>query len=256
MQAINDFILAAAGQPWVLVLVFACCVIDGFFPPIPSESVVVGLAAVAATADVPNPVLLIATAAAGAFVGDNLAYLIGRGTGTQRWAWMRGPRMQGAFLWAGSELRKRPASLILVARFVPIGRVAVNLTAGATHFPRARFMSLTVLSALLWASYSVGIGLFVGPWFEKNHVLGAAIAIVCAIVLGIAVDFVISRLRGRTPEEPTPAVPPADPPPNIRRPERSGPRPARGTLRSDLRHVAERTSSQVPPVCCRRFVTA
>ena len=55
VQAINDFILAAAGQPWVLVLVFACCVIDGFFPPIPSESVVVGLAAVAATADVPDP---------------------------------------------------------------------------------------------------------------------------------------------------------------------------------------------------------
>ena len=33
MQAINDFILAAAGQPWVLALVFACCVIDGFFRP-------------------------------------------------------------------------------------------------------------------------------------------------------------------------------------------------------------------------------
>ena len=49
---------------------------------------------------------------------------------------MRGPRMQAAFRWAGRELRKRPASLILVARFVPIGRVAVNLTAGATHYPR------------------------------------------------------------------------------------------------------------------------
>ena len=113
-------------------------------------------------------------------MGDNIAYLIGRGTGTRRWAWMRGPRMQAAFRWAGRELRKRPASLILVARFVPIGRVAVNLTAGATHYPRRRFVSLTVLSALLWASYSVGIGLSVGPWFEKNHVLGAAIAIVCA----------------------------------------------------------------------------
>ena len=47
MQAINDFILAAAGQPWVLFVVLACCIIDGFFPPIPSESVVVGLSAVA-----------------------------------------------------------------------------------------------------------------------------------------------------------------------------------------------------------------
>ena len=210
MQAINDFILAAAGQPWVLVLVFACCVIDGFFPPIPSESVVVGLAAVAATADVPNPALLIATAAAGAFLGDNIAYVLGRRVGTRRWAWMRGPRTQAAFRWAGRELRKRPASLILVARFIPIGRVAVNLTAGATHYPRPRFISLTVLSALLWAGYSVGIGLFVGPWFEKNHVLGAAIAIVCAIVLGVALDMVISKVRGRIPEEPTRSVPPAE----------------------------------------------
>jgi len=199
VQAINDFILAAAAQPWVLFLVFALCVIDGFFPPIPSESVVVGLAAVAATAGVPDPVFLIWTAAAGAWVGDNVAYLIGRRTGTRRWAWQRGPRMQGAFAWAGRELRKRPASLIMVARFVPIGRVAVNLTAGATHYRHSNFVLLTVLSALLWSGYSVAIGLFFGQWFENNHLLGAAIAIACAVVLGIAVDLVISRVRRRRP---------------------------------------------------------
>ncbi|MCX6497689.1 MAG: VTT domain-containing protein [Arthrobacter sp.] len=200
MQAINDFILAAAGQPWVLFLVFACCVIDGFFPPVPSESVVVGLAAVAATADVPNPVLLIVVAAAGAFAGDNIAYLIGRATGTGRWAWMRRRRAQRAFRWAGGELRKRPASLIMVARFVPIGRVAVNLTAGATKYPHSNFVGLTVLSAVLWSGYSVAIGLFFGQWFENNHLLGATIAIICAIALGITVDLAISRLRGRLPE--------------------------------------------------------
>ena len=210
MQAINDFILAAAGQPWVLVLVFVCCVVDGFFPPVPSESVVVGLAAVAATASIPNPVLLAATAAAGAFLGDNIAYLIGRGAGTQRWAWMRGHRMQRAFRWAGKELRKRPASLILVARFVPIGRVAVNLTAGATGFPRTRFVGLTVLSALLWAVYSVAIGLFFGQWFEENHLLGVIVAVICAIGLGILVDLVIGRLRGRLPEDADHRVPPPE----------------------------------------------
>jgi membrane-associated protein len=199
MQAINDFILTAAGQPWVLLLVLACCLIDGFFPPIPSESVVVGLAAVAATADVPNPWLLMLVAGVGAFSGDNIAYVIGRRVGTRRWSWMRGPRMQSAFRWAGQELRKRPASLILVARFVPIGRVAVNLTAGVTHYPRLRFVGLTVLSATLWAGYSVGIGLFFGQWFEDNHLLGAAIAIVCAVALGIVVDVVINRLRGKAP---------------------------------------------------------
>ena len=197
MQAINDFILAAAGQPWVLVLVLACCVIDGFFPPVPSESVVVGLAAVAATADIPNPLLLAVVAAAGAFSGDHIAYLLGRRVGTMRWAWMRGPRMQSAFRWAGRELRRRPASLILVARVVPIGGVAVNLTAGATHYPHLRFVGLTILSASLWAGYSVAIGLFFGQWFEDNHVLGAAIAIVCAVALGIVVDLVINKFRGK-----------------------------------------------------------
>lgn len=201
MQAINDFILAAAGQPWVLFLVFACCVIDGFFPPVPSESVVVGLAAVAATADVPNPVLLIVVAAAGAFSGDNIAYLMGRATGTTRWKWMRGHRAQRAFGWAARELRKRPASLIMVARFVPIGRVAVNLTAGATNYAQSYFVGLTVLSAVLWSSYSVAVGLFFGQWFDDNHLLGATIAIICAIVLGIAVDVALSRLRGRLPKE-------------------------------------------------------
>jgi membrane protein DedA with SNARE-associated domain len=199
MQAINDFILAAAGQPWVLFLVLACCVIDGFFPPIPSESVVVGLAAVAATADVPNPWVLMLVAALGAFSGDNIAYLIGRRVGTSRWSWMRGPRMQSAFRWAGGELRKRPASLILVARFVPIGRVAVNLTAGVTRYHHLRFVGLTALSAVLWGAYSVGIGLFFGQWFEENHLLGAAIAIVCAVALGIVVDLVINRVRRKTP---------------------------------------------------------
>ena len=210
MQAINDFILAAAGQPWVLVLVFVCCVVDGFFPPIPSESVVVGLAAVAATADIPNPVFLAATAAAGAFLGDNIAYLIGRGAGTRRWAWMRGHRMQRAFRWAGTELRKRPASLILVARFVPIGRVAVNLTAGATHFPRSRFVAMTVFSAVLWGAYSVAIGLFFGQWFEENHLLGVIVAVICAMVLGVLVDLAISRLRGRLPDDAEQPVPPSE----------------------------------------------
>jgi membrane-associated protein len=199
MQAINDFILAAAGQPWVLFLVLACCLIDGFFPPIPSESVVVGLAAVAATADVPNPWMLMLVAGLGAFSGDNIAYVIGRRVGTRRWSWMRGARMQSAFRWAGGELRKRPASLILVARFVPIGRVAVNLTAGVTHYPRPRFIGLTILSATLWASYSVGIGLFFGQWFEDNHLLGAVIAIICAVALGIMVDLAINRIRGKVP---------------------------------------------------------
>jgi membrane protein DedA with SNARE-associated domain len=223
MEQINEAILAAAGQGWVPLVLLAFCTIDGFFPPVPSESLVVGLSAVSSSAGVPNAWVLFCAAAAGAFVGDNVAYAIGRAVGTHRWRWMRSLRMQAAFRWAGRELRKRAASLIMVARFIPVGRVAVNFTAGATRFPRSRFVPLTALSAVLWAGYSVIIGLFFGQWFEDNHLLGASVAIVCAVTLGIVIDIVISRVRGKLPieeeeeEEPWPAAPaktrrPTDPP--------------------------------------------
>src|SRR5690606_7156547 len=96
LDAINTVVIDAAGQPWVLAVLFACCVIDGFFPPVPSESIVVGLAAVAVSTGVPNLWLVVALTAAGAVVGDNIAFLIGRAVGTERFRWMRRPRVQAA----------------------------------------------------------------------------------------------------------------------------------------------------------------
>lgn len=199
VDGISGFVLAAAEQPWVYLLVLICCVVDGFFPPFPSESVVVGLASLVITQGVPNPWLLILVAALGAFLGDNAAYGIGRAIGTTRFRWMRRPRMQRSFSWAGNELSKRAASLILVARFIPIGRVAVNLTAGATGYSRRRFVALTALSGTVWAGYSVGIGAIAGTWFEDNHLLGVAVAVGIAVVIGVIVDRVIALVRGSTP---------------------------------------------------------
>ncbi|MGG5171937.1 DedA family protein [Pseudarthrobacter sp. J1738] len=196
MQAINDFILAAAGQPWVLWLVLLCCLIDGFFPPVPSESVVVGLASVAASAGYPSPWLLMVVAGIGAFAGDNIAYQLGQSIGTTRWRWMRTHRLQNGFHWAQRELNRRPASLILVARFIPIGRVVVNLVAGATGFKRQRFVLLTVISAVVWSTYSVALGMFFGQWFASNHLLGVVVAIIGAVVLGLVIDRVIGKIRG------------------------------------------------------------
>ncbi|MBG6217206.1 membrane protein DedA with SNARE-associated domain [Arthrobacter sp. CAN_A6] len=196
---LSDLVVAAAEQPWVYLLVFVCCTVDGFFPPFPSESVVVGLASLIIAQGVPNPWILIAVAAGGAFAGDNIAYAIGRGIGTRRFRWMRSPRSQRSFEWAGYEMEKRAASLLLVARFVPIGRVAVNLTAGATGYSRKRFVALTALAGVVWAAYSVGIGALAGAWFENNHLLGVVVAVTVAVVLGLLVDRIITLLRGSKP---------------------------------------------------------
>ncbi|GAA4367960.1 DedA family protein [Paeniglutamicibacter cryotolerans] len=196
MAAISTFIIDAADNPFVYLLVFLCCAIDGFFPPIPSESVVVSLASLIMSHGVPNPWLLGGVAALGAFVGDNVAYVIGRSIGTDRFAWMRRPRLQRGFEWAGVELRKRPVSLILVARFVPIGRVAVNLVAGATKYPHRRFAFLTSCSALAWAVYSVMVGIVAGSWFKEHHLLGMVVAIAVAMVLGLGIDRVVTYFSG------------------------------------------------------------
>lgn len=202
MDSINTFVLTHAGQPWVYAVLFAGCLIDGFFPPVPSESLVVGLAALVYAADGPNAWAIFGVAAAGAFLGDNLAYAIGRGIGTDRWRWMRSPRMQRGIVWARRELDRRAVSLILVARFIPIGRVVVNLGAGATRYPRTWFIPLTGFSALAWAGYSTAIGVLAGAWFKDNQLLGVVVAVAVALVLGVLIDKLISRLRGATPMHP------------------------------------------------------
>nr|WP_231700759.1 DedA family protein [Arthrobacter sp. zg-Y750] len=201
---INAFILSSAGSPWVYVGLFACCLIDGFFPPVPSESLVVALASLAAGGAGANIWLVIPAAALGAFLGDNLAYLIGRWIGTERFGWMRRPKMRKSFAWARYELDKRSVSLILVARFIPVGRVVVNLTAGATGFPRRRFVTLTGISGVVWAAYSVAIGAIAGAWFDEHHLLGVVVGVCGALVLGLIVDRLISMVRGKAPA----AVPP------------------------------------------------
>ena len=46
MDQLTDFLLATVSSPFVYVVVFAIVVIDGFFPPVPSESIVVVAAAI------------------------------------------------------------------------------------------------------------------------------------------------------------------------------------------------------------------
>ncbi|MGP9503225.1 DedA family protein [Specibacter sp. AOP5-B1-6] len=196
----TDFLLAAAGQPWIYAVVALGCIVDGFFPPFPSEAVVVGMASLAVADGGSNVWLLLLAAAIGTFLGDNLAYSLGRITGTSRFRWMRRPFMQRAFARAAAGLESRAVSIILVARFIPVARVAVNLTAGATGYSRRRFMAVTALSASLWAAYSVGIGAVAGAWFREYPVLGFIAAILVAGLIGLAIDRVPGMLRSRTPQ--------------------------------------------------------
>ncbi|SEE43187.1 membrane protein DedA, SNARE-associated domain [Arthrobacter alpinus] len=191
-------LLEAAGQPWIYAAVVLGCLIDGFFPPIPSEALVVGMASLAAAHGGHGLWLLLLAALLGAFLGDNAAYILGRRLGTSRFKWMRRPLMQRSFAKAGQGLESRAVSMILVARFLPGARVAVNLTAGATGFQRRKFIAISAFSAFLWASYSVLIGALAGVWLREHPILGFVAAIILAASLGLALDLVITKFRARS----------------------------------------------------------
>lgn len=197
-----------AASPWVYLVVLAVCVIDGFFPPVPSETVVVGAATISVATSEPHLLLLIGAAAVGAIAGDNIAYQLGRALGTDRFPWMRAKRVASAVTWARRGLDQRGALLVFAARYIPVGRIAVNMTAGATAYPIRRFLPLSVAAGITWAAYSAIFGIVAGQWLHDQPLLAIAIAIVFAMVIGALVDIVIRRFLGRVTvmSEPEPGV--------------------------------------------------
>jgi len=135
ISAVSDWAVALAGTPWVFLALYAFAAIDGFFPPIPSESVIIALAALFVSSDSPDFWILGAVAAAGAFTGDQIAYSIGKHVPIRRLRFMQGERAQKAITWAENALEHRGASFIIAARYIPIGRVAVNMTAARPASP-------------------------------------------------------------------------------------------------------------------------
>lgn len=207
IEAITEFVTQHAGSPWALPVVLALCAVDGFFPAVPSESVVVGLSAIAVSVGRPDLWALFGVAAAGAMIGDNIAYAIGRHGGLARLRRQDKPKIKRAMDWADGELSRRGAMIILVGRYIPLGRVAVNVTAGATHFRWVKFVAIDLVAALSWAGYSVGIGALAGRWMKENPLMGAAIAIALAVVVGWGIDRVIQRVSaglGPKPHRPVP----------------------------------------------------
>jgi membrane protein DedA with SNARE-associated domain len=201
ISTVSDWAVALAGSPWVFLALYAFATIDGFFPPIPSESVIIALAALFVASGTADFWILGAVAAAGAFTGDQIAYSIGKHIPIRRLRFMRGERAQAALGWAERALAERGASFIIAARYVPIGRVAVNMTAGAVGYPRRRFTVLAVIAAISWSIYSVLLGIGAGHLFgEEQPLLAAAAGVAGGLLLGVIVDQVMSwlgRRRGR-----------------------------------------------------------
>ncbi|MHC6591011.1 DedA family protein [Arthrobacter sp. C152] len=212
MEFINEAVLHAAGQWWIYPVLLVFFFVDGFAMVVPSETLIVALAAFSRHSGEPNLWILGLTALVGAICGDNMAFMLGRKIGLERWKWMRRPKVRKVFGWARYELDKRGAVLIFTARYIPWGRVAVNYVAGSTGFSHRRFFVLDAAACLTWVGYSIGIGLLASsfPWLHHNPLLSAGIAVVFAIVLGVVIDHALRWWHKRLGRHDTPETPGTD----------------------------------------------
>ncbi len=201
------------------LIAFVIPALDAVFPVLPGESAIIALGVATAGSADPRIALLVGCAAAGAFIGDNLCYLLGRrfGPAVQR-RFFATPKGMRARAWAERSLDRFGTQLIVVCRFIPGGRTAVTLTCGLTGYPRRRFVAATAVAAVIWALYAFFIGRIGGQAFEDNPWAGLGSSPSAPRSPSARVIEVIRRLAGaagvgRAP----PGTPPVGSPPALRR---------------------------------------
>jgi membrane-associated protein len=193
--------LVANASGWAYGIVFLLALLDAVLPIVPSETAVITAGVVAGSGDLSLPVV-VAAAAAGAFLGDNTAYWIGRRFGravVDRF--FSGKKAHGRIEWAQDQLRDRGGQLIVVARFIPGGRTAVTLSAGLLRFSWRRFVAYDVVAAVVWAVYASLLGYFGGQAFEHAAWKGLLLALGLGFAMGgvvEAVRWVLKRRRRGT----------------------------------------------------------
>jgi membrane-associated protein len=185
LESFTDYV---SGSPWTYAFIFLISALDVVFPVVPSETSVILAGVLASSGDlVLFAVILVA--AAGAILGDNLSYLIGRKAGP--WIVRRfftGER-QKRIDWAEKQVEERGGYFILVGRFIPGGRTAITLACGLLEMRWRKFIVWDVAAGLMWASYAALLGYFGGRAFEESPLKGFAVAFAVALALTGAIEL-------------------------------------------------------------------
>ncbi|GAA1571577.1 VTT domain-containing protein [Kribbella sancticallisti] len=201
-DAILHFTEELMSSWWIYTALFGFAALDGFFPAIPSETLVITAGVFAATGE-PNLYGVIAIAALGAFVGDHVSYYLGRGAGGRLLDRLEpGTKRHKMSVWARTALAERGGLVLVVARYVPGGRTAVTLTMGAVRYPARNFSLFAGLAAASWGLYCTLVGYIGGKAFEDNPLKGVVLGIGLALTVTLIVELVRHQRRKRHLPEP------------------------------------------------------
>jgi membrane protein DedA with SNARE-associated domain len=186
-----------------VIVVGGITMLESMGVPAPGESAVIAAALYAATTHEIAIVPLVAAAAAGAVLGDNIGYVVGRSVGfrlIQRHG--RKVGLNEARVRLGRYLFQRHGVLVVFfGRFIAILRTFTALLAGANHMDWRSFLVANGLGGIAWASlYGFGTYLLGREVRRLETPLAIGLGLVATIVIGTAL-FLVRRHEGRLQRE-------------------------------------------------------
>jgi membrane protein DedA with SNARE-associated domain len=142
---------------------------------------------------------VIALAALGAILGDNVGYWIGRIYG--RKLFLRFRRLEAVLPRAERFFRRHGGKAVFFARFIAGLRVTGAWMAGISHMPWWRFLFWNALGGITWAT---GVGLVAyylgraaGDLISEYGLIGGGAAVGLAVVIFLGVHFWRRRMEGK-----------------------------------------------------------
>jgi membrane protein DedA with SNARE-associated domain len=194
----------------------ATLALESLGAPVPGESLLIAAAAYAEATGRLNIHLLVACAAAGAILGDQVGYMIGRRLGVAaltRWGGRIG--LTTDRLELGHHLFARHGGpVVFAARFVALLRTVAALLAGANRMPWRGFTLWNALGGVAWTvTWGYGTWLagdLIGGFRQMlEGPVGIAAALACAGAATWALFWVrrnearlLARFRAEMAEEP------------------------------------------------------
>ena len=178
------------GEWWFPLLILVIAFLDSVVPIVPSETTVIIGGVAAGQGDQMLPLVIVA-GAAGAFLGDNFAYVIGRRftPWIERRAATR-PKTAARLEWARRQIRTRGGPLLITARFIPGGRTALTVTSGVTHQKHGWFAGWIAIAAVAWAAYAAALGFVFGNRFKDNHTMAFLLAFGAALGMTLLIELI------------------------------------------------------------------
>jgi membrane-associated protein len=183
----------------ILVIVFAeCGLLIGFF--LPGDSLLFTAGLLVARDDIGQPLWLVCLLiCAAAIAGNEVGYLIGRKAGPAVFRRPDSRFFKQEYVDKSYAFfdRHGPRAIVL-ARFVPIVRTFITVTAGVGRMDFRVYTTYTVIGGVLWGAGVTILGYSLGNVdFVAEHIELILIGIVAVSLIPVAVELLRVRSRSR-----------------------------------------------------------